>query len=136
RAGCRRAKAGRLGERLVEGGALEAGDLHVREAAAWDHVRLVHDPEYVAAVASGTLTPEAQRRIGFPWSRPWKADPPLRLRRERAAGDRGDVLRVVHEPHVVPRRRLPHVQVARLERSPLHQSLAQPPGFRPPTPGT
>src|SRR5262249_41834842 len=47
---------------------LEAGDLHVPEAAAWDHVRLVHDPEYVAAVASGTLTPEAQRRIGFPCS--------------------------------------------------------------------
>jgi len=57
-----------LRERLVEEGILDARDLQVPEPAAWDVLRLVHDADYVAAVAAGTLTPEAQRRIGFPWS--------------------------------------------------------------------
>jgi acetoin utilization deacetylase AcuC-like enzyme len=57
-----------LRERLVDEGVLDAGDLHVPEAAGWDELRLVHDAAYVDAVASGTLPAEAQRRIGFPWS--------------------------------------------------------------------
>jgi acetoin utilization deacetylase AcuC-like enzyme len=57
-----------LRERLVEEGVLEARDLHVPEAATWDQIRRVHDAAYVDAVAGGTLTAEAQRRIGFPWS--------------------------------------------------------------------
>ena len=57
-----------LRERLVAEGVLDARDLHVPEPATWEQLRLVHDAEYVAAVADGTLTPEAQRRIGFPWS--------------------------------------------------------------------
>lgn len=57
-----------LRERLVDDGVLSAGDLHVPEAIAWDDLRLVHDESYVDAVANGTLTAEAQRRIGFPWS--------------------------------------------------------------------
>jgi len=57
-----------LRERLVGEGVLDAGDLHVPEAAGWDELRLVHDAAYVDAVASGTLPAEAQRRIGFPWS--------------------------------------------------------------------
>ena len=57
-----------LRERLVEEGVLDAGDLHVPEAAGWDELRLVHDAAYVDAVAAGTLPAEAQRRIGFPWS--------------------------------------------------------------------
>jgi acetoin utilization deacetylase AcuC-like enzyme len=62
------AKYRRLRERLVEDGVLDARDLHVPDAAAWDDLRLVHDADYVDAVASGTLTGDAQRRIGFPWS--------------------------------------------------------------------
>ena len=31
-------------------------------------VELAHDPEYVTAFFQGTLTPQAMRRIGFPWS--------------------------------------------------------------------
>ena len=57
-----------LRERLVEEGVLDARDLHVPEAATWDQIRRVHDAGYVDAVASGTLTADAQRRIGFPWS--------------------------------------------------------------------
>jgi acetoin utilization deacetylase AcuC-like enzyme len=29
---------------------------------------LVHDPSYLNAVVSGTLTPQAEREIGFPWT--------------------------------------------------------------------
>jgi acetoin utilization deacetylase AcuC-like enzyme len=57
-----------LRERLVAEGVLDARDLHVPEPAGWDQLRMVHDADYVEAVAGGTLTPEAQRRIGFPWS--------------------------------------------------------------------
>jgi acetoin utilization deacetylase AcuC-like enzyme len=57
-----------LRERLVDEGILAAADLHVPDPIAWDQLRLVHDADYVAAVQTGTLTAEAQRRIGFPWS--------------------------------------------------------------------
>jgi len=57
-----------LRERLLDEGVLEAGDLYVPDAIGWDDLRLVHDAAYVAAVETGTLTAEAQRRIGFPWS--------------------------------------------------------------------
>jgi acetoin utilization deacetylase AcuC-like enzyme len=57
-----------LRERLVEQRVLDARDLHVPEPASWDELRLVHDPGYVDAVANGTLSADAQRRIGFPWS--------------------------------------------------------------------
>jgi acetoin utilization deacetylase AcuC-like enzyme len=57
-----------LRERLIDMGLLAAEDLHVPDAISWDDLRLVHDPSYVGAVACGTLPPEAQRRIGFPWS--------------------------------------------------------------------
>lgn len=36
--------------------------------AARETVELVHDPEYVSAFLSGTLSAQAMRRIGFPWS--------------------------------------------------------------------
>ena len=57
-----------LRERLVEERILSAADLHVPEPIAWDDLLLVHDAGYVSAVANGTLTADAQRRIGFPWS--------------------------------------------------------------------
>jgi acetoin utilization deacetylase AcuC-like enzyme len=58
----------RLRERLVDEGVLAAGDLQVPEPISWDDLRLVHDAAYVDAVANGTLSADAQRRIGFPWS--------------------------------------------------------------------
>lgn len=57
-----------LRERLVSEGILREQDLAVPDAIDWESLRLVHDPAYVDQVASGTLPPEAQRRIGFPWS--------------------------------------------------------------------
>ena len=57
-----------LRERLLDECVLAADDLHVPDAIGWDDLRLVHDAAYVAAVETGTLTAEAQRRIGFPWS--------------------------------------------------------------------
>ena len=58
----------RLRERLVEERVLSESDLAVPEPADWDDLRLAHVDGYVQAVATGTLTPDAQRRIGFPWS--------------------------------------------------------------------
>src|SRR5436309_3145594 len=58
----------RLRERLIDDGVLAAADLAVPEPAEWADIRLVHRSEYVDQVAGGTLSPEAQRRIGFPWS--------------------------------------------------------------------
>ncbi len=58
----------RLRERLLDEAVLDAADLHVAEPIGWDELHLVHDPGYVDAVAHGTLSADAQRRIGFPWS--------------------------------------------------------------------
>lgn len=62
------AKYTRLRERLIADGVLDPAELQVPRAAAWNELALVHAPEYLAAVASGTLAADAQRRIGFPWS--------------------------------------------------------------------
>jgi acetoin utilization deacetylase AcuC-like enzyme len=62
------AKYARLRECILDRGIVPADRLFEAPAAAWDDLRLVHTPEYVDAVASGTLSREAQRRIGFPWS--------------------------------------------------------------------
>lgn len=37
-------------------------------AALMEPIGCVHDPAYIAGFLSGTLTPQAIRRIGFPWS--------------------------------------------------------------------
>ena len=62
------AKYARLRDRVVTEGILRPEDLVVPRAARWDELALVHTAEYLSAVASGTLSPDAQRRIGFPWS--------------------------------------------------------------------
>lgn len=61
-------KYSRLRERLLDEGVLAATDLAVAPPAAWEDLTLVHTPAYVEAVATGQLSPEMQRRIGFPWS--------------------------------------------------------------------
>ena len=35
---------------------------------SWDDLALVHTADYLRHIACGTLPPQAQRRIGFPWS--------------------------------------------------------------------
>ena len=57
-----------LRERLVGEGILTAADLEIPDPISWDDLRLVHDARYVEAIETGTLSAEAQRRIGFPWS--------------------------------------------------------------------
>jgi acetoin utilization deacetylase AcuC-like enzyme len=57
-----------LRERIVAEGVVAPADLVVPEPVSWEDLRLVHDAGYVDAVANGTLSADAQRRIGFPWS--------------------------------------------------------------------
>lgn len=57
-----------LRERLVEERVLAAGDLQIPDPISWGDLRLVHDAGYVEAVEAGSLSADAQRRIGFPWS--------------------------------------------------------------------
>jgi acetoin utilization deacetylase AcuC-like enzyme len=42
--------------------------VHEAPAAAWDDLALVHTADYLDHIACGTLPPQVQRRIGFPWS--------------------------------------------------------------------
>jgi acetoin utilization deacetylase AcuC-like enzyme len=62
------AKYSRLRERILAEGIVAPEDLHEAPLASLDDLRLVHDPGYVDAVVNGTILPEVQRRIGFPWS--------------------------------------------------------------------
>ena len=62
------AKYSRLRELVIAEGIVDAGDLRVPEAATRDELLLAHAPAYVDAVFEGTLSPQEQRRIGFPWS--------------------------------------------------------------------
>jgi acetoin utilization deacetylase AcuC-like enzyme len=55
-------------ERIVADGIVRAGDVLEADAASWEAIRLVHTAQYVAAVRTGTVPREMQRRIGFPWS--------------------------------------------------------------------
>ncbi|HEX6164250.1 MAG TPA: histone deacetylase [Vicinamibacterales bacterium] len=62
------AKYSRLRERILAEGLIAPADLHEAPLAALDDLRLVHDPQYVDAVITGTVAADVQRRIGFPWS--------------------------------------------------------------------
>jgi len=70
-------------ERLLDERVLSPADLRVPDAIDWNDLRLVHDAAYVDAVANGTLAPEMQRRIGFPWS-------PMMVERARLRAERAD----------------------------------------------
>ncbi|HUQ89667.1 MAG TPA: histone deacetylase [Vicinamibacterales bacterium] len=62
------AKYSRLRERIVAEHIIAADDLQEAPLASLDDLRLVHDAAYVDAVVNGTVPPDIQRRIGFPWS--------------------------------------------------------------------
>ncbi len=59
-------KYARLRERLAED--LPQLRFMVAPAATDGQLALVHTPDYIGAVASGSLPAAAQREIGFPWS--------------------------------------------------------------------
>jgi acetoin utilization deacetylase AcuC-like enzyme len=58
----------RLRERILAEGIVGEADLREPAAATWDELALVHEPEYLERVRTGTLDAAMQRRIGFPWS--------------------------------------------------------------------
>lgn len=62
------AKYSRLRERLLADHILSSDDPRVPDPIRWDELLLVHDPAYVESVATGTISRDMQRRIGFPWS--------------------------------------------------------------------
>jgi acetoin utilization deacetylase AcuC-like enzyme len=59
----------RLRHRLLRSSVSQLIDLVPADAATRSQLELVHEPEYVARVASGDLDRDEQRRLGLPWSR-------------------------------------------------------------------
>jgi acetoin utilization deacetylase AcuC-like enzyme len=57
-----------LRESLLRQGILDPRDLVASPPATRDELGRAHDLHYVDAVLAGTLTPDAQRRLGLPWS--------------------------------------------------------------------
>jgi acetoin utilization deacetylase AcuC-like enzyme len=62
------AKYARVRGRCLVEGILAPGDMAEAPAAGWEQLGLVHEPDYLHRVRTGTLAPLDQRRIGFPWS--------------------------------------------------------------------
>lgn len=62
------AKYRRLYERVREHGEAWGVTLHEPVSASDEALRRVHCPDYIERVRRGTLSPQEQRRIGFPWS--------------------------------------------------------------------
>jgi len=60
------AKYRMLRDRIVQD--LPGVSLQVAPPASDSELALAHTPAYIDAVADGTLAPQAQREIGFPWS--------------------------------------------------------------------
>lgn len=62
-----------LREIVVGEGICRREEIIEPEEAPLDLLETVHSQEYVAALASGTLSREAERRLGLPWSPPlWR----------------------------------------------------------------
>lgn len=57
-----------LRERLLNEGVIAPHDMLIPEPATDEDILRCHLPEYVEKVKTGRLTPQEQRRIGFPWS--------------------------------------------------------------------
>lgn len=57
-----------LRERLQDSGLFSEDDVCVPPAATEEQLLLVHTADWVTRVASGELTSDEQRRIGFPWT--------------------------------------------------------------------
>lgn len=60
------AKFGLLHDRLVADGLV--GRVCTPEVPSVDWLALVHGPEYIRAYRDGSISPQAMRRIGLPWS--------------------------------------------------------------------
>ncbi len=62
------AKYRRLYQRVRDNADRWGVTLHEPVSASDEALRRVHCPEYIERVRRGTLSPQEQRRIGFPWS--------------------------------------------------------------------
>lgn len=62
------AKYRKLRELVLADGIIPPAHLLEPTAATRDELELAHDAAYVDAVFNGTLPPDQQRRLGFPWS--------------------------------------------------------------------
>ncbi|HLO63948.1 MAG TPA: histone deacetylase, partial [Azonexus sp.] len=60
-------KYSRLRASLLDSGEFDESDFHLPHAATDEELGRAHDHAYIAAVSSGTLSPAAQKAIGFPW---------------------------------------------------------------------
>jgi acetoin utilization deacetylase AcuC-like enzyme len=65
------AKYALLREGVLAAGLVPPERLHDPERVPVEDLLLVHTPEYVAQVTTGTLPAAEQRRIGLPWSEPF-----------------------------------------------------------------
>jgi acetoin utilization deacetylase AcuC-like enzyme len=59
----------RVRDRLLAGGVAEAGDFLEPEAASDQDILLVHTPEYVRKLKTGTLSPREEMELEVPYSR-------------------------------------------------------------------
>ena len=73
-------KYSRLRQALLASGEFAESDFHLPHAATDEELGRAHDLAYIEAVSSGTLSPTAQKAIGFPWS------PGMVERSRRSAG--------------------------------------------------
>src|SRR5262245_53372077 len=62
------AKYARLRDRVIADGIVDPGRLHDPAPVRREDLLLVHTADYVDRLASGQLTPDEERRLGFPWS--------------------------------------------------------------------
>jgi acetoin utilization deacetylase AcuC-like enzyme len=58
-------------DRVLAEGLVAPPDMHDPPRVEVDDLLLVHTPEYVRRVTTGTLSAAEQRRIGLPWSEPF-----------------------------------------------------------------
>jgi acetoin utilization deacetylase AcuC-like enzyme len=62
------AKYALLRERVLADGIVPAGCMHDPMRISRDDLLLVHTTDYVDRLTAGALTPDEERRLGFPWS--------------------------------------------------------------------
>ena len=62
------AKYPRVHARLLETGAVHAGDIVEPQSASWDELALVHTSDYLTKMREGTLSPEDIAEVELPWS--------------------------------------------------------------------
>ena len=97
------AKYALLRERVIADGIVPVDCVHDPARVSLDDLLLVHTPDYIQRFTHGTLTPDEERRLGFPWSealveRAYRAAGGTR-EAARAALDRGIAMNLAGGTH-------------------------------------